>query len=428
MVSGRADPALDHRLCRIDHDGGAAHAWHRRCRHHRRAAARLAADPRPPRGGVDRRDRTMDRCFGDDCPSRGRNRRHDDADAQSLARRKNHGDIGTIAPSMARPEKRRPAADDARGVMRRHRVLFYRRTTRDPGTDRHRSLDDGLCAYRLCGAAYADAGAEKPRALARLYLRHHGGVRLACSGDGGSRSCGCHFRISSTLPAREATAHPRVLNSIFNSTTQSDHLRRTNMEVILLERVAKLGQMGEVVRVKDGFARNFLLKRGKALRATADNRARFDCMKAELEARNLKAKADATKVAEKIDGRNVMVLRQASEGGQLFGSVTVRDIIASFESDGVAISRSQIMLDAPIKTISKHSIAIAVHPEVEVSVTVTVARSADEAERINRGEDISTRQEDQDAAAEAIAAAGEFFDPEARRDDLEPQAEPASDK
>ena len=129
------------------------------------------------------------------------------------------------------------------------------------------------------------------------------------------------------------------------------------MEVILLERVAKLGQMGEVVRVKDGFARNFLLKRGKALRATADNRAKFDGMKAELEARNLQAKGEATKVAEKIDGRNVVVLRQASETGQLFGSVTVRDIIASFESDGVSISRSQVMLDAPIKTIGKHKIA-----------------------------------------------------------------------
>jgi large subunit ribosomal protein L9 len=105
------------------------------------------------------------------------------------------------------------------------------------------------------------------------------------------------------------------------------------MEVILLERVAKLGQMGEVVRVKDGFARNFLLKRGKALRATADNRAKFDGMKAELEANNLKAKGEATKVAEKIDGRNVVVLRQASETGQLFGSVSVRDIIASFEAD-----------------------------------------------------------------------------------------------
>ena len=192
------------------------------------------------------------------------------------------------------------------------------------------------------------------------------------------------------------------------------------MEVILLERVAKLGQMGEVVKVRDGFARNFLLKRGKALRATADNRAKFDGMKAELEANNLKAKGEATKVAEKIDGRNVVVLRQASETGQLFGSVSVRDIIASFEADGVTISRSQVMLDAPIKTIGKHSIAIAVHPEVEVSVSVTVARSADEAERINRGEDISTRQEDQDAAAEALAAAGEFFDPEAQHDDEAP--------
>src|SRR5258707_658214 len=120
--------------------------------------------------------------------------------------------------------------------------------------------------------------------------------------------------------------------------------------------------------------------------------------------------------------------RRPSEPARLFGSVTVRDIIASLESDGVIISRSQIMLDAPIKTIGKHAIAIAVHPEVEVGVTVTVARSADEAERINRGEDISTRQEDQDAAAEALAAAGEFFDPEARRDDAEPQEETATDK
>ena len=200
------------------------------------------------------------------------------------------------------------------------------------------------------------------------------------------------------------------------------------MEVILLERVAKLGQMGEVVRVKDGFARNFLLKRGKALRATSDNRAKFDGMKSELEARNLQAKGEASKVAEKIDGRNVVVLRQASETGQLFGSVTVRDIIASFEADKVTINRGQVMLNAPIKTIGKHKIAIAVHPEVEVGVSVTVARSADEAARINRGEDISTRQEDQDAAAEALAAAGEFFDPEGRPSDVEPQQEAASDK
>jgi large subunit ribosomal protein L9 len=194
------------------------------------------------------------------------------------------------------------------------------------------------------------------------------------------------------------------------------------MEVILLERVTKLGHMGEVVRVKDGFARNFLLPRGKALRATTDNRAKFEGMKADLEARNLKAKSEASKVAEKIDGRNVIVLRQASETGQLFGSVSVRDIMTSFESDGITFSRSQVLLDAPIKTIGQHKIAIAVHPEVEVAVTVTVARSADEAERINRGEDISTRREDQDAAAEALAAAGEFFDPEAQHEETQDEA------
>ncbi len=199
------------------------------------------------------------------------------------------------------------------------------------------------------------------------------------------------------------------------------------MEVILLERVAKLGQMGEVVRVKDGFARNFLLPRGKALRATNDNRTKFDGMKAELEARNLKAKGEATKVAEKIDGRNVVILRQASETGQLFGSVSVRDIMASFESDGITLSRSQVLLDHPIKTIGQHGVSIAVHPEVEVSVSVTVARSADEAERINRGEDVSSRQEDLDAAAEALAAAGEFFDPEAQHDDEPAAAHEASE-
>ena len=200
------------------------------------------------------------------------------------------------------------------------------------------------------------------------------------------------------------------------------------MEVILLERVAKLGQMGDIVRVKDGFARNFLLPRNKALRATADNRTKYEGMKADLEARNLKAKGEATQVAEKINGRNVVILRQASETGQLFGSVSVRDIITSFESDGVAISRNQVLLDHPIKTIGQHGVSIAVHPEVEVGVTVTVARSADEAERINRGEDISTRQDDIDAAAEAIAAAGEFFDPEAQHDDEPAQEEAASEK
>ena len=196
------------------------------------------------------------------------------------------------------------------------------------------------------------------------------------------------------------------------------------MEVILLERVAKLGQMGEVVKVRDGYARNFLLRRKKALRATAENRAKYDGMKAELEARNLTAKSEAGKAAEKIDGRSIVIIRQASETGQLFGSVSVRDIVAALAAENVAVSRPQVWLDVPIKAIGQQKVTIAVHPEVEATITVTVARSADEAERIKRGEDISTRQEDQDAAAEAIAAAGEFFDPEARHDEL---AEPASE-
>jgi large subunit ribosomal protein L9 len=190
------------------------------------------------------------------------------------------------------------------------------------------------------------------------------------------------------------------------------------MEIILLERVAKLGQMGDVVKVKDGFARNFLLKRGKALRATADNRAKYDGMKAELEANNIKAKGEAAKVAEKIDGRDIVIIRQASETGQLFGSVSVRDIVISLAADGITVSRPQVWLDAPIKTIGQQKLTVAVHPEVEAHITVTVARSADEAERIKRGEDISTRREDRDAAAEAIAAAGEFFDPEAQHDEV----------
>jgi large subunit ribosomal protein L9 len=197
------------------------------------------------------------------------------------------------------------------------------------------------------------------------------------------------------------------------------------MEVILLERVAKLGQMGEVVKVRDGFARNFLLKRKKALRATAENRAKFDGMKAELEANNLQAKSEASKAAEKIDGIDIVIIRQASETGQLFGSVSVRDIVAALAAENITVSRPQVWLDAPIKAIGQQKVTIAVHPEVEATITVTVARSADEAQRIKRGEDISTRQEDQDAAAEAIAAAGEFFDPEAQHDLAQPGDEPA---
>jgi large subunit ribosomal protein L9 len=196
------------------------------------------------------------------------------------------------------------------------------------------------------------------------------------------------------------------------------------MEVILLERVAKLGQMGEIVKVKDGYGRNFLLKRKKALRATAENRTKYEGMKADLEANNIQAKSEASKVAEKIDGREIIIIRQASEAGQLFGSVSVRDIVTALEADGVTVGRTQVWLDAPIKSIGRQKVTIAVHPEVETSINVTVARSADEADRIKRGEDISTRQDDIDAAAEAIAAAGEFFDPDAQQDDEAPASQP----
>jgi large subunit ribosomal protein L9 len=198
------------------------------------------------------------------------------------------------------------------------------------------------------------------------------------------------------------------------------------MEVILLERIGKLGQMGDVVRVKDGFARNFLLPRGKALRATADNKKRFEDMKVELQAKSLELKGEAGTLASKLNGKTYVVLRQASESGQLFGSVSTRDIAGLLKTDGAEVDRSQIMLNAPIKTIGQYKVPLALHPEVEVSITVTVARSADEAQRIARGEDVTVRRTE--AEEEAAAAAAEaMFDPEAkaRRGD-EPDTEAAS--
>jgi large subunit ribosomal protein L9 len=182
------------------------------------------------------------------------------------------------------------------------------------------------------------------------------------------------------------------------------------MEVILLERIAKLGQMGEVVRVKDGFARNFLLPRGKALRATAENRTRFEKMKSELEARSLTLKSEAAQVADKLDGKNFTVLRQASESGQLFGSVSPRDLVGLLADDGFRLNRSQIAVNAPIKTIGQHKVPIALHPEVEISITIIVARNEDEAARIARGEDVMQLREPTEKEAAAIAAEA-FFEP-----------------
>ena len=186
------------------------------------------------------------------------------------------------------------------------------------------------------------------------------------------------------------------------------------MEVILLERVAKLGQMGDVVRVKDGFARNYLLPKGKALRATKENKSRFDTMKVELEARNLEQKSEAQKVAGKLNGQSFTVLRQAAEGGQLYGSVSPRDLAELVSAKGFSLNRSQVALHTPIKAIGMHKVPITLHPEVEVSITVTVARNADEAQRLARGEDISVARDEAEEAAEAAQAAAEaFFEPEA---------------
>jgi large subunit ribosomal protein L9 len=185
------------------------------------------------------------------------------------------------------------------------------------------------------------------------------------------------------------------------------------MEVILLERVAKLGQMGDVVRVKDGFARNYLLPKGKALRATTANRARFENMKVELEARNLEQRSEAEKIAKKLDGQNFSILRQAAEGGQLYGSVSPRDLATLVSEKGFAVSRAQIALNTPIKTVGLHKVPISLHPEIEVSINVAVGRNADEAERIARGEDVTVAREEAEEEAEAAAAAAEaFFEPE----------------
>jgi len=200
------------------------------------------------------------------------------------------------------------------------------------------------------------------------------------------------------------------------------------MEVILLERVAKLGQMGDVVRVKDGFARNFLLPKGKALRATKDNRSRYETMKSDLEARNIEQRGDAEKVGQKLDGQSFTVLRQAAEGGQLYGSVSPRDIAALATEKGFKLDRNQIALNTPIKTIGTHKVPVSLHPEVEVAIVLYVARNADEAARLARGEDITVaRTEEQEAAAEALATAETFFDPdapEARRTEEETPAAP----
>ncbi|MGC6471304.1 MAG: 50S ribosomal protein L9 [Parvibaculales bacterium] len=203
------------------------------------------------------------------------------------------------------------------------------------------------------------------------------------------------------------------------------------MQVVLLERIAKLGQMGDVVTVKDGYARNFLLPQGKALRANKANLEQFETQRAQLEADSLKLKTEAEAVKAKMDTESVVVIRQSSETGQLYGSVNTRDIAASFTEAGFTVNRNQVLLDAPIKELGVHDIQIILHPEVSADVQVNVARTEEEAERQARGENVTISAEeeetldieevfeegveaelDDDAGEEAVEAAAEMMDAE----------------
>jgi len=179
------------------------------------------------------------------------------------------------------------------------------------------------------------------------------------------------------------------------------------MQVILLERVEKLGQMGDEVRVKDGFARNFLLPKKKALRATKANREYFHAQKAQLETQNAERKKGADAIASKLGGKSFILIRQAGDRGQLYGSVSPRDVSDAMEKAGYKVDRHQVSISQAIKTIGLFTVPVVLHPEVKVNVTVNVARSEDEAERQARGEDVLAGRTE---AQEARAAAEEVFE------------------
>jgi large subunit ribosomal protein L9 len=170
------------------------------------------------------------------------------------------------------------------------------------------------------------------------------------------------------------------------------------MEVILLERVEKLGQIGDVVTVKNGFARNYLLPNKKALRANEANKKVFEANRAKIEADNASKRSDAEKASKDVDGKTVQIIRQASNTGQLYGSVSARDIVEALEADGAKVAKSQVVLKAPIKAIGMHEVKVALHPEVSVTVKVNVARSPEEAELQAQGIDVMASMFERDEA------------------------------
>ena len=181
------------------------------------------------------------------------------------------------------------------------------------------------------------------------------------------------------------------------------------MKVVLLERVERLGALGDVVTVKDGFARNYLLPRAKALRASEANLKVFESRRHDIEANNSKAREAAEKAAGKIDGQFYVIIRQAGESGQLYGSVAGRDVADAIIAEGGQVDRSHVILDRPIKTLGVHPVKVRLHPEVTITVSVNVARSQDEADRQARGENVITSQQDEDRAM-AKEAAEELFE------------------
>lgn len=191
------------------------------------------------------------------------------------------------------------------------------------------------------------------------------------------------------------------------------------MQVILLERIARLGQMGDTVKVKDGFGRNFLLPQGKALRANESNKKKFEGQRAQLEARNLERKSEAQQVADQLDGKTFIVVRSAGETGQLYGSVSTRDISEILTAEGFSVSRNQVELNHPIKMIGLSNVAILLHPEVEVTVTLNIARSTEEAERQSRGETLTTAEAIYGDDINENARPDNFFDPNEDGEDEE---------
>ena len=177
------------------------------------------------------------------------------------------------------------------------------------------------------------------------------------------------------------------------------------MKVILLERVERLGALGDVVTVKDGFARNFLLPRAKALRASDANLKVFEAQRVEIEARNARDRDAASKAGEKLDGTSYVLIRQAGEAGHLYGSVSGRDVADAANAEGAKIDRSMVVLDKPIKTLGVHPVKVRLHPEVSITVNINIARSADEAERQARGENVITSQFEEDARIDAESQA-----------------------